>query len=95
MNHAYAAALALLLAACVSDSTASIDLGRAESPVRQSCPAFRTGPFTADAARTYGSEQITNFRNDSAFTCRCLVKSASAAPACSQVARRGSIRIEP
>jgi hypothetical protein len=88
------AALALLVAGCV-DTTASIDITRAESPIRQFCPAFRTGPFAADAARTYGTEQITNFSNNSRFTCRCVVKSAGQTPACQQVARFGAVRVEP
>jgi hypothetical protein len=88
------AALALLVAGCV-DTTASIDIVRAESPIRKSCPAFREGPFTADAARTYGSEQITNFRNASRVTCRCVVKDAGQTPSCAQVARYGPIPSEP
>ncbi|MGL4242564.1 MAG: hypothetical protein ACRCTI_15750 [Beijerinckiaceae bacterium] len=95
MKHVLAAALALLLAACVSDTTASIDAARAEAPVRQSCPAFRSGAFTADAARTSGAEQITNFQNGSRFTCRCVAKSQSVAPSCQQVAKFGPIRLEP
>jgi hypothetical protein len=94
MKTIAAAAFALLAAACVS-STASIDISRAEAPVRQSCPAFRAGPFTADAARTYGAEQITNFSNGSRFSCRCVVKVAGEAPSCAQVARFSAIRIEP
>jgi hypothetical protein len=95
MNYAFAAALALLLAACTPETTASIDVLRAESPIRKSCPAFRAGGFTADAARTYGAEQITNFSNGSRFTCRCVVKDAGQTPSCAQVARSGPIRNEP
>jgi hypothetical protein len=95
MRYAFAAAVALLLAACVPQTTASIDIARAEAPVRQSCPAFRSGPFTADAARTYGGEQITNFRNASRFACTCVAKVQGVAPSCRQVARQGPVRIEP
>ncbi len=95
MKHLVAAALALLVSACVSQTTASIDLARAETPVRQSCPAFRTGAFAADAARTYGGEQITNFRNGSRFSCRCVAKTPGEAPSCQQVASHGPVRIEP
>jgi hypothetical protein len=91
----FATALALLLSACVPETTASIDIARAEAPVRKFCPAFRSGAFTADAARTYGSEQITNFQNGSRFTCRCVSKGSGAAPTCDQVAKFGPIKIEP
>jgi hypothetical protein len=94
MRYVVSAAFALLVAGCV-DTTASIDIARVESPVRKACPAFRDGPFTPDAARTYGGEQITNFQNGSRFTCRCVVRDSSSAPACAQVARFGPIRIEP
>jgi hypothetical protein len=87
--------IALLLSACVPETTASIDLARAESPVRASCPAFRNGLFAADAARTYGVEQITNFQNSSRFTCRCVAKGAGAAPSCVQVTKYGPVRFEP
>jgi hypothetical protein len=95
MKYAYAAALALLVSACVPETTASIDIARAEAPVRKYCPAFRGGPFAADAARTYGAEQITNFTNASAFSCRCVAKEAGAAPSCEQVRRYSAIRLEP
>lgn len=97
MKYAYVfpAALALLVSACSPETTASIDIARAESPIRKACPAFRTGDFKPDAARTYGSEQITNFQNGSRFTCRCVVRNASSAPSCAQVAKLGPIRIEP
>jgi hypothetical protein len=94
MKFILGAALALLVAGCV-ETTASIDTARAESPIRKSCPAFREGSFAASAARTYGSEQITNFSNGSRFTCRCVVKGAGLTPTCAQVARLGPIRIEP
>jgi hypothetical protein len=95
MRYPVAAALALLVSACVPETTASIDIARADSPVRLACPAFRNGPFKADAARTYGSEQITNFQNGSRFSCRCVVKEIGRSPACAQVARYGPVRIEP
>ncbi len=95
MKYAFAAALALLASACVSDTTASIDTARAEAPIRKFCPAFRTGAFTADAARTYGTEQITNFRNGSRFSCRCVSKGPGLTPTCDQVASYGPVRIEP
>jgi hypothetical protein len=95
MKYAIPAALALLLAACVPQTTASIDIARAEAPVRQFCPAFRTGTFQADAARSYGGEQITNFQNGSRFTCRCVSKEPGQVPRCDQVARFGAIRVEP
>lgn len=88
-----AAALALLCASC-NASTAGISETRAETPVRQACPAFRRGVFMAEGARTYGSEQITTFRNDSAFHCRCIVKSESETPSCSQVRRFSLGRID-
>jgi hypothetical protein len=88
MKLAMAAALVLLCAGCnATSTTASIGMDRAEIPVRQACPAFRTGSFSTEAARTYGIEQITNFRNDSPFSCRCIAKTLSAAPVCSQVRR--------
>jgi hypothetical protein len=95
MKYAFAAALALLVSACVPETTASIDIVRAETPVRKFCPAFRSGPFAADAARTYGDEQITNFTNASTFACRCVAKDAGGAPACQQVRRYNAVRIEP
>jgi hypothetical protein len=95
MKYTFAAAVALLVSACVPETTASIDIARADSPVRSFCPAFRSGAFAPDAARTYGSEQITNFQNGSRFTCRCVVKDAGSAPSCAQVARLGPVRIEP
>jgi hypothetical protein len=89
MKHAIGAALfALLCAACTAaGTTTSIDLARAEIPVRNACPAFRTGQFSSEAARTYGVEQITNFRNDSQFNCRCIAKALNATPSCSQIPR--------
>jgi hypothetical protein len=95
MKYAFAAAVALLVAACTPETTASIDIARADSVVRTSCPAFRQGAFAPEASRTYGTEQITNFRNGSRFACRCVVKDAGSAPACAQVAAFGPIRIEP
>jgi membrane-bound lytic murein transglycosylase B len=84
-NLICAAALALLCASCNSITTASISESRAEAPIRQACPAFRSGIFTSAAARTYGAEQITTFQNGSNFQCRCIVKSADQAPVCNQV----------
>jgi hypothetical protein len=95
MKYAFAAALGLLVSACTPVTTSSIDVARVESPIRQSCPAFRQGSFAPDAARTYGTEQITNFQNGSRFTCRCVVRDASSAPSCAQVTKFGPIRIEP
>jgi hypothetical protein len=82
-----AAALALLLTSCNSLTTASISETRAEAPVRKACPAFRVGEFTAEGARSYGGEQITTFRNDTNFHCRCIAKAADQAPSCNQVRR--------
>lgn len=90
MKYAFAAALALLVSACSSTTTTSIDVSRAEAVVRKACPAFRSGSFAADAARTYGTEQITNFGNGSRFTCRCVAKDSGAAPSCSQFVRHGT-----
>ncbi len=95
MKYAYAAAIGLLVAACTPETTASIDIARADSVVRKACPAFREGTFAPDASRTYGAEQITNFQNGSRFTCRCVVKDSSTAPSCAQVAKFGPVRIEP
>ena len=53
-----------------STTTASISEALAETPVRQSCPAFRAGPFVPEGARSYGGEQITSFRNDTNFDCQ-------------------------
>ncbi len=86
MKFMSVAALLLACAAC-SNSTGSIQTDRAEAPVRQFCPAFRTGPFSLDASRSYGAEIITTFRNESRFNCRCVVKSAAQAPNCQQVRR--------
>jgi hypothetical protein len=94
MKFILGAAFALLVAGCV-DTTASIDIARVESPIRKSCPAFREGSFMADAARTYGAEQITNFRNTSRVTCRCIVKDRAQTPSCAQVAQYGRIPNEP
>ena len=80
-------AIALFGAACTPDTTASIAIARAEAPVRQFCPAFKTGDFSKDSARSYGTEQITTFQNGSPFNCRCIVKSANQTPSCSQVRR--------
>ncbi|MFM9975646.1 MAG: hypothetical protein ACKVON_13860 [Beijerinckiaceae bacterium] len=89
MKHTICAlALALLCAACNTISTtASIETTRAEIPVRNACPAFKTGNFSSESARTYGIEQITNFKNDSQFNCRCIAKTLNATPTCSQVRR--------
>jgi hypothetical protein len=89
-----AAALALLCAACNTTHTVSISESRAEASVRLACPAFRAGPFVAEGARSYGAEQITTFRNDTAFHCRCLAKTAEQAPTCSQVRRFTPGRIQ-
>ncbi|MGL5116207.1 MAG: hypothetical protein ACRC7G_15955 [Beijerinckiaceae bacterium] len=90
------AAVALLLAACMPESTASIAINRAEAPVRQSCPAFRNGSaITVQSSRTYGAEQITNFENGSGVACRCVVTTATDLPRCAQVARSRVIRLEP
>lgn len=89
-----AAALAILCASCNSTTTASISEALAETPVRQSCPAFRAGPFVPEGARSYGGEQITTFRNDTNFHCRCIVKASGTAPSCSQVRRFTLGRIE-
>ena len=89
-----AASLALLCASCNATHTASISETRAEAPVRRFCPAFRTGPFVAEGARSYGAEQITTFRNDSSFHCRCIAKAADQAPTCNQVRRFSLGRIE-
>jgi hypothetical protein len=86
-NTISAAVLALLCAACVPGTTASIAVSRAEAPVRQFCPAFRAGAFSQDSARTYGAEQVTTFQNGSRFNCLCVVKSSADAPRCSQVRR--------
>ena len=80
-------AVALLCSACVPETTASIAIARAEAPVRQFCPAFKTGDFSKDSARSYGTEQITTFQNGSPFNCRCIVKSVDQTPSCSQVRR--------
>jgi hypothetical protein len=79
--------IALLISACVPEATANINIVRAEAPVRKSCPAFKTGSFSSDSARSYGSEQITTFKNETKFNCRCVVKSAEQAPVCQQVRR--------
>jgi hypothetical protein len=79
-------ALALACAAC-NTTTQSISSERAEAPVRASCPAFKAGAFSPDASRSYGSETITTFKNESAFHCRCVVKTADQAPVCNQVRR--------
>lgn len=89
-----AAALALFCASCNQTHTASISESRAEAPIRQSCPAFRAGTFVAEGARSYGAEQITTFRNESNFHCRCIAKAADQAPVCSQVRRFSLGRIE-
>jgi hypothetical protein len=89
-----AAALAILCASCNATHTASISETLAEAPVRMSCPAFRAGPFVPEAARSYGSEQITTFRNDTNFHCRCIAKASGQAPTCSQVRRFTLGRIE-
>jgi hypothetical protein len=86
-------AVAALCTAC-NTTTASISTSRAEAPIRQFCPAFRSGEFAAEGARTYGTEQITTFRNASNFHCRCIVKSAGAAPVCQQVRRFSLGRID-
>jgi hypothetical protein len=83
-NLICASALALMCVSCNS-TTASISETRAEAPIRQACPAFRSGSFTSAAARTYGAEQITTFQNSSNFQCRCIVKSADQPPVCNQV----------
>lgn len=80
------AAIILLCVACQS-ATTSISESRAEASVRQSCPAFRSGPFSVDGARSYGTEQITTFKNASTFNCRCIARSAEQEPKCSQVRR--------
>jgi hypothetical protein len=85
-KFAIVAALALACAAC-NASTQSIQPDRAETPVRKSCAAFKTGSFSSDSARSYGTEQITTFKNASQFNCRCVVKSAEQAPVCQQVRR--------
>jgi hypothetical protein len=96
MKLPIAALFALLLAACMPESTASISINRAEAPVRQFCPAFRSGgAITVQSSRTYGSEQITMFDNGSGVACRCTVSSATDTPRCAQVARSRVIRIEP
>jgi hypothetical protein len=96
MKMPMAAAAALFLAACMPESTASISINRAEAPVRQSCPAFRSGgAITVQSSRTYGAEQITMFENGSGVACRCVVTSATDTPRCAQVARSRVIRFEP
>jgi hypothetical protein len=79
-------ALALACASC-NASTQSIQADRAEVSVRKACPAFKTGAFTSDSSRSYGSEQITTFKNASKLNCRCVVKSADQTPSCKQVRR--------
>jgi hypothetical protein len=78
--------LVVMCAACTTTTT-GIDLTLAETPVRQSCPAFKSGSFAEDSARTYGKEQITTFRNESRFNCRCISREINSAPACQQVRR--------
>ncbi|MGL4575708.1 MAG: hypothetical protein ACRCV9_13075 [Burkholderiaceae bacterium] len=87
MNRFYiVSAAALLLGAC-NQTTASISVDRADASVRRFCPAFRVGVYTNDASRTYGTEQITTYRNESRFNCRCVVKTVNDKPACAQVKR--------
>jgi hypothetical protein len=81
-----ALALLLLCGACTA-TTSGIAPDRADVSVRKSCPAFKSGPFTQDSARTYGDEQITTFKNGSRFNCRCLATQRDAMPACQQVRR--------
>jgi hypothetical protein len=88
------AGLALLCGACVS-STSSIDISRAEEPIRQFCPAFKSGSFSPDSSRTYGSEQVSTFQNGSPFNCRCLVKAQDQTPSCQQVRRLLVLPPEP
>jgi len=83
----FAAALALLCASCNATHTASISESRAEAPIRLSCPAFKAGAFAAEASRSYGGEQITTFRNDTNFHCRCIAKTEDQTPSCRQVRR--------
>jgi hypothetical protein len=83
-NLLLAGALALFCTSCNS-TTSSISEARAEAPIRQACPAFRTGNFSSAAARTYGAEQITTFQNGSNFQCRCIAKTADQLPVCNQV----------
>jgi hypothetical protein len=77
---------ALLCGACTT-TTSGISTDRAEVSVRKFCPAFKTGAFTSDSARTYGNEQITTFQNGSRFNCRCLASQRDATPSCQQVRR--------
>jgi starvation-inducible outer membrane lipoprotein len=78
--------IAMLVAACTT-TTSAIDTQRADAFVRQSCPAFKTGVFKQDSARTYGTEQVTTFQNGSSFNCRCIAKAADQALSCQQVRR--------
>lgn len=89
-----ASAIAIFAASCTMTNTASISETRAEASVRRSCPAFRAGSFAAEGARSYGSEQITTFRNETNFHCRCIAKAPDEAPNCSQVRRFALGRIE-
>jgi hypothetical protein len=87
-------ALALLAASCNNTFTQGISESRAEAPIRRFCPAFRNGSFAADMSRSYGAEQITTFRNETSFHCRCIAKTADEAPVCSQVRRFSLGRVE-
>jgi hypothetical protein len=85
-SRSFALGLALLTAACTS-TTSGIEMVVAESSVRQFCPAFKKGDFAQDSARTYGSEQITTYRNQSKFNCRCVSREINSTPRCKQVVR--------
>jgi hypothetical protein len=85
-NSLLALGLLLLCGACTA-TTSGIATDRAEISVRKSCPAFKTGLFQQDSARTYGNEQITTFQNGSRFNCRCLANQLTASPSCQQVRR--------
>ncbi|MGL4636054.1 MAG: hypothetical protein ACRCWF_08745 [Beijerinckiaceae bacterium] len=78
--------VALLVSACTT-TTSGIATSRADAQVRQFCPAFKTGAFSQDSARTYGAEQVTTFQNGSKFNCRCIAKALDQAPSCQQVRR--------
>ncbi len=82
-NSIFAFAFALLCASCNS-TTSGISESRADPQVRKACPAFRMGGFSSASARTYGTEQVTIFKNGSRFECRCIVKSAEGLPVCNQ-----------
>ncbi len=87
VKNPFAAAAIILLCAACQTATTSISESRAEASIRKFCPAFRSGPFAVDGARTYGTEQITTFKNASTFHCRCIARSAEQEPKCSQVRR--------